>query len=42
MFEINHLHFSYGTNVIFDDFSFNINKGEIMCIGGKNASGKTT
>ncbi len=42
MFEINHLHFSYDTNVVFDDFSFNINKGEIMCIVGKNGSGKTT
>ena len=42
MFEINHLHFSYGTNVIFDDFSFSINKGDILCISGKNGSGKTT
>ncbi len=42
MFEINHLHFSYDTNVIFDNFSFNIDKGEIMCIIGKNGSGKTT
>lgn len=42
MLEINHLHFSYGTNVVFDNFSFSINKGEILCIVGKNGSGKTT
>lgn len=42
MFEINNLYFSYDTNVIFDDFSFNMNKGEIVCIVGKNGSGKTT
>ncbi|SJZ64250.1 ABC transporter ATP-binding protein [Garciella nitratireducens] len=42
MLEVNHLHFSYGTNVVFDNFSFSINKGEILCIVGKNGSGKTT
>lgn len=42
MLEVKHLQFSYGTNVIFDDFSFSINKGEIICIVGKNGSGKTT
>ena len=42
MFEINNLCFSYGTNVVFSKFSFSINKGNILCIVGKNGCGKTT
>lgn len=41
-FEVEHLHFSYGTNVVFDDFSFNMEQGDILCVVGKNGSGKTT
>lgn len=42
MLEIKNLHFAYDTNVVFDNFSFKIEKKEILCIVGKNGSGKTT
>lgn len=42
MFEINHLLFAYDDNIVFDDFSFSTQKGEILGIVGNNGSGKTT
>ena len=40
--EINNLDFSYGDNVLLDDFSYIFKKGEKCGIVGKNGSGKST
>ncbi|MGK0607184.1 ABC transporter ATP-binding protein [Enterococcus gilvus] len=42
MIEVENLCFSYKEKVIFEDISFNLNKGEILSILGSNGSGKTT
>ena len=34
--------FSYGTKPVFDQISFNVEKGEIFCLIGPNGCGKTT
>ncbi len=39
---LNHLNFQYGNNVVLNDFSWEIIKGENWIIGGKSGSGKTT
>lgn len=36
------IHFSYGDEVIFDDFSFGLNKGEKLVLKGESGSGKST
>lgn len=33
---------SFGKNNVFQDISFSVNKGEIVCIRGKSGEGKTT
>lgn len=42
-YKVENLSFSYNkkTNIL-DDISFDINKGELICVLGKNGSGKTT
>lgn len=36
------IHFSYGNEIIFDDFSFFLNKGEKLVLKGESGSGKST
>lgn len=36
------IHFSYGDEVIFDDFSFELKKGEKLVLKGESGSGKST
>ena len=42
MLEVQSLAFSYGNRPIFENVSFSLNKGEIMCILGPNGAGKST
>ena len=40
--EVKHLRKSYGRLIALDDFSLQVNKGEVFGILGPNGSGKTT
>ncbi len=40
--EVNNISFSYDNELIFEDISFSINKGDVLCILGPNGTGKTT
>ena len=40
--EVKSLAFSYGNNPVFENVSFSLKKGEIMCILGPNGAGKST
>ena len=42
MLEVKSLAFSYGNRPVFEDVSFSLKKGEIMCILGPNGAGKST
>ena len=33
---------SFDKNLVFNDISFSVDKGEIVCIRGKSGEGKTT
>ena len=35
-------HFAYGKQVIFSDLHFSLQKGDLLCILGRNGCGKTT
>ena len=37
-----HLHLAYGTKVVYDDCSFNLESGDKVGIVGVNGAGKTT
>lgn len=40
--EVNNLSKNFGKTAVFDDISFSVDKGEIVCIKGKSGEGKTT
>ena len=40
--EVKNLSKKFGNTVVFEDISFSVNKGEIVCIKGKSGEGKTT
>lgn len=42
LLEINNLHFSYGDKKVLNGVSFALCKGDILCLKGKNGTGKTT
>lgn len=42
LLEGKNIYFSYGDEVIFDDFSFELNKGEKLALKGESGSGKST
>jgi iron complex transport system ATP-binding protein len=42
MLEVKSLSFSYGSKPVFENVSFSLKKGEIMCILGPNGAGKST
>ncbi|MCK5060961.1 ATP-binding cassette domain-containing protein, partial [Candidatus Parcubacteria bacterium] len=42
MIEINNLTKKFGSNVVLDDISFSVKKGEILGFLGPNGAGKTT
>lgn len=42
MLEVKSLAFSYGNRPVFENVSFSLKKGEIMCILGPNGAGKST
>ncbi|MCC4766036.1 ATP-binding cassette domain-containing protein [Methanosarcina sp. DH1] len=42
MLEVRSLAFSYGKRPVFENVSFSLKKGEIMCILGPNGAGKST
>jgi iron complex transport system ATP-binding protein len=42
MLEVNSLAFSYGNGPVFEDVSFSLKRGEVMCILGSNGAGKST
>ncbi len=42
MLEVKSLAFSYGNKPVFNNVSFSLKKGEIMCILGPNGAGKST
>ena len=41
MIEVENLSFSYQNNKVLKNISFSIEKGEYLCIIGKNGSGKS-
>jgi iron complex transport system ATP-binding protein len=40
--QVNNASFSYGSKKIFNNISFNVQKGEVFCVLGPNGCGKTT
>lgn len=42
MFTLQHIHKSYGDNVVLNDISFTVNLGEVIALIGENGAGKTT
>ncbi|MDO5047209.1 MAG: ATP-binding cassette domain-containing protein [Anaerococcus sp.] len=42
LLEINNLKFGYDENLILDDLSFNLKKGDFLAISGENGTGKST
>ena len=40
--EVKNISFSYGDELIFENISFSIKKGDVLCILGPNGTGKTT
>ena len=40
--KLNHIRKSYGKELIFEDFSLETKKGEILCVLGESGGGKTT
>lgn len=40
--KLNHVHYSFGENVVLKDISFSVHKGDYIGIFGQNGSGKTT
>jgi iron complex transport system ATP-binding protein len=42
MLEVKSLAFSYGNGFVFEDVSFSLRSGEVMCILGPNGAGKST
>ena len=40
--EVNNISFSYEDNLIFENISFSIKRGDVLCILGPNGTGKTT
>ncbi|MDX1641522.1 MAG: ATP-binding cassette domain-containing protein [Balneolaceae bacterium] len=42
LLEGRNIHFSYGEEVIFDDFSFELDRGEKLVLKGESGSGKST
>ena len=42
LIQCNKLNFGYKETKVIDNFSFNINKGDYVCIVGENGSGKST
>lgn len=42
LLEGRNIHFTYGDEVIFNDFSFELNKGEKLVLKGESGSGKST
>lgn len=42
MLQVKNLSFAYKKHTVFENISFDINKGEIVCLLGQNGAGKTT
>lgn len=40
--DVKNISFSYDDELIFEDISFSIDKGDVLCILGPNGTGKTT
>ena len=40
--KVKNISFSYGDEIIFEDITFSIKKGDVLCILGPNGTGKTT
>lgn len=42
LIEVNNISFAYGENQVFENISFSVEKGDVLCILGHNGTGKTT
>jgi iron complex transport system ATP-binding protein len=42
MLEVDSLAYSYGNGPVFENVSFSLKKGDVMCILGPNGAGKST
>ena len=40
--KVKNISFSYEDELIFDNISFSVGKGDVLCILGPNGTGKTT